>query len=96
MSSSIAGVKRLLRASCSTSRGVACLCFARALNLYGGALGTMGRLDQALQALQRAQRLNEELVKTAFRQTMTETPRSRPPQSSLANDRIQKIETTAS
>jgi hypothetical protein len=56
----------------------------------------MGRLDQALQALQRAQRLNEELVKTAFRQTMTETPRSRPPQSSLANDRIQKIETTAS
>jgi hypothetical protein len=55
----------------------------------------MGRLDETLEALQRAQRLNEELVKTAFRQTMTETPRSRTPQSSLASGQIQKIKTTA-
>ena len=36
--------------------------FRRALNLYGGALGTMGRLDEALEVLQRAVLLNEELV----------------------------------
>jgi tetratricopeptide (TPR) repeat protein len=36
--------------------------FRRALNLYGGALGTMGRLDEALEVLQRALRLNEELA----------------------------------
>ncbi|HUH68226.1 MAG TPA: hypothetical protein VLZ05_04695 [Mycobacterium sp.] len=36
--------------------------FRRALNLYGGAFGTMGRLDEALEVLQRAVLLNEELV----------------------------------
>ena len=36
--------------------------FRPALNLYGGALGTMGRLDEALEARQRALRLNEELA----------------------------------
>jgi hypothetical protein len=30
--------------------------------VYGGALGTMSRLDEALEVLQRALRLNEELA----------------------------------
>lgn len=36
------------------------------------------------------------LRKTAFWQTMTETPRSRPPQSTSVNGWIQKIKTTVS
>ena len=55
--------------------------FRRALNLYGGAFGTMGRLDEALEVPQRAVLLNKNSWKTAFWQTTIETPRSRPPQS---------------
>lgn len=44
---------------------------------------TMGRLDDALDVLQRAAPLNEE-VEGAFWQTITETPRNRQPRSSLA------------
>jgi hypothetical protein len=44
----------------------------------------MSRLDAALEVLPAPTR-------AAVGQTMTETPRSRPPQPSLANDRIQKI-----
>jgi hypothetical protein len=56
----------------------------------------MSRLDEALEVLQRALRLNEELAETGFWQTTIETPRSRPPQSLLANGRIQKVKTIAS
>jgi len=62
----------------------------------GGALGTVSRLDEAVEVLQRAVRLNEELAETAFWQTTIETLQSRPPQSSSANGRIQEIETIAS
>jgi predicted nucleic acid-binding protein len=55
-------------------RGRCMLMFRRAFNLYGGALGlgTMSRLDEALEVLPAPTR-------AAFWRTMTETPRSRPP-----------------
>jgi hypothetical protein len=52
----------------------------------------MSRLDEALEALRRVLLLNEP-EGTAFWQTVAETPRSRPPQSSQANDQMQKINT---
>ena len=53
----------VIKQSCGIVRlpGVACRCFARALNFYGGAFRTMGRLNEALEVLQRALRLNEGL-----------------------------------
>jgi hypothetical protein len=69
-------------------------------DVHGWRLARAAVIDPAVGQLDRneldACGLTKNPWKTAFWQTTIETPRSTPPQSSRANGRIQKIETTAS